>query len=118
MVLSGSVKLRWAWGLGFADPLQPTAATLQSPREFAAPFTFAELIVSSGASISSALRSSARISLSKLLLAFEHALVAHRFALADIGFDLGAIHRHLAQAHQASLLAEPQHLNKQIGQGI
>jgi len=37
--------------------------------------------------------------------------------LAGIGATLGAIQRHLAQAHQPSFLAEPQHLNAQPGQG-
>ena len=43
--------------------------------------------------------------------------MAHRLVLAGIGFDLGAIQRHLAQAHQPCLLAQPEHLNKQAGQG-
>ena len=61
----------------------------------------------------------------ELLLAFDHPLVAHGLALAGIGsllprrlpLHLGAIVRHLAQAHQLSFLAELQHLNKQSSQG-
>ncbi len=43
--------------------------------------------------------------------------MAHRLVFAGIGADLGAIQRHMAQAHQSCLLAEAQHLNKQPGQG-
>jgi len=43
--------------------------------------------------------------------------VAHGLVLAGIGADLDAIQRHMTQAHQSCLLAEPQHLNKKPGQG-
>ena len=35
-----------------------------------------------------------------------------------IGLDLGAIESHVAQTHQARLLAQPQHLHKQARQRI
>lgn len=34
----------------------------------------------------------------------------------QLGLDLGSIHRHLAQAHQACSLAQPQHLNEHPSQ--
>ena len=46
-------------------------------------------------------------------LGFEHPLMAHGLVLGSMGLDLGAIQGHVAQAHQARLLAEPQHLHKQ-----
>ncbi len=44
--------------------------------------------------------------------------MAHRLVFGGIGLDLGAIQSHVAQAHQARLLAQPQHLHKQALEGI
>jgi len=49
----------------------------------------------------------------QLGLGFEHPLMAHGLVFGSIGLDLGAIQCHVAQAHQARLLAQPQHLHKQ-----
>ena len=40
--------------------------------------------------------------------------MAHGLVLTGIGLDLGAIQRHMAQAHHPRLLAEAQHLDKQL----
>jgi len=44
--------------------------------------------------------------------------VAHGLVLAGIGFDLGAIQCHVAQARQPGHLAQPQDLNEQTLEGI
>jgi len=44
--------------------------------------------------------------------------VAHGLVFGGIGFDLGAVEGHVAQAQQARLLAQPQHLHKQARQCI
>ena len=54
----------------------------------------------------------------QFLLSPEHPLVAHGFVLGGIGFHLGAIQRHMTQAHHPGLLAEAEVLNKQILEGI
>ena len=42
--------------------------------------------------------------------------MAHGLVFAGIGFDLGAIQGHMAEAHQPCLLAQPQNLNKEPSQ--
>jgi hypothetical protein len=54
----------------------------------------------------------------QLGLGFEHPLMAHGLVFGSIGLDLGAVEGHVAQAHQARLLAQPQHLHKQARQCI
>ena len=54
----------------------------------------------------------------KLRLGFEHPLLAHRFVLGGIGLHLGAVQRHMAQAHHAGRLTEPQDLHKQLARGL
>jgi hypothetical protein len=49
----------------------------------------------------------------QFLLRPEHPLVAHGLVLGGIGLHLGAIQRHMAQAHYPGLLAEAQDLNEQ-----
>ena len=44
--------------------------------------------------------------------------MTHGLVFGGIGLDLGAIQGHVAQAHQACLLAQPQHLHKQARQCI
>ena len=48
----------------------------------------------------------------------EHALVAHGLVFGSIGLDLGAVQCHMAQAHHAGLLAQPQDLDEQALEGI
>ena len=54
----------------------------------------------------------------QLAFGFDPALVAHRLVLGRVGTQLGAIHRNVAEADQASLLAECQHLSKQVTQRL
>jgi len=54
----------------------------------------------------------------QLALALEHPLMAHGLVFGGIGFDLGAVKGNVAQAHQTSLLAQPQNLHKQSRQRI
>ena len=42
-----------------------------------------------------------------------HALVAHRLVLRRVGFDLGAVERHMPELHQAGRLAQMQDLPEQ-----
>ena len=49
----------------------------------------------------------------QFLLCSEHPLVAHGLVLGGIGLHLGAIQRHMTQAHHPCFLAEAQDLNKQ-----
>jgi hypothetical protein len=44
--------------------------------------------------------------------------MTHRFVMGGIGLHLGAIECHMAQAHHANFLAEPQDLHKQAAQSI
>lgn len=44
--------------------------------------------------------------------------MAHGLVFGGIGLDFGAIQSHVAQAHQARLLTQPQHLHKQVCQRI
>lgn len=53
-----------------------------------------------------------------MLLALLHALVAHGLVDAGVGSHLGAVQRHMPHLHQAGLLAEPEHLHKQILQQL
>ena len=50
--------------------------------------------------------------------ALFHALVAHRFVLRRIGFDLGAIERHMPELHQAGRLAQLQNLPEQFAERL
>ncbi len=54
----------------------------------------------------------------QLLLSSEHALVAHGFVLGAIGLNLGAVQRHMTQAHHPRFLAQPQNLHEQTLEGI
>jgi hypothetical protein len=56
--------------------------------------------------------------LPQIVLGPEHAFVAHGLALGGMGLHLGAIQRHMAQAHHPRLRAQPEHLNKQTLEGI
>jgi hypothetical protein len=44
--------------------------------------------------------------------------MAHGLVLGGIGLDLGAIQCHMAQAHHAGLLAEPQDLHEKLAEGV
>jgi len=50
----------------------------------------------------------------QLLLRSNHQLVNHRIVLTSTGLHLGAIERHMAEAHHPHLLDQTQDLNKQI----
>jgi hypothetical protein len=54
----------------------------------------------------------------QLGLGIENSLTAQCLMFGGIGLDLGAIEGHVAQAHQARLLTQPQHLHKLARQCI
>ena len=70
---------------------------LQLLGELIAPFVFAELSVFLGIKQLGPTQQRPHLAF-QLLLALEHPLVAHGLVLTGIGFHLGAIQRHLAQA--------------------
>ncbi len=50
------------------------------------------------------------------LFGLVHSLVAHRFMLAGVGFDLRSVDGHVSEFDQPRFLTELQYLNKQPGQ--
>ena len=52
----------------------------------------------------------------QFVFGLHHAFVAHPLMLGLVGAQIGTIHRDVAEADQASLLAQCQHLNEQVAQ--
>ena len=116
LLLPGVFRRCGGLGLQFpagpADRLQPILPAPEFLRQVAHAVALAVAIVLLGVEDLRLAQQRSDLLL-QLLLRFEHPCVAHGFVLAGIGLHLRAIQCHMAKAHHAGLLAEPQDLNKQ-----
>ena len=89
---------------GFRDLLQAALAPRHFAGQFVAPFPFAIQRIFGGIGFRR-LRQQLFHFRSQLLLFLLHAVVAHRFVLARIGLQLGAVDGHMPQLHQPRFVA-------------
>jgi hypothetical protein len=129
MRLSGSVKLRWAFGawgrgaglrfqrrLGGADLRQALLLVRHPRRQFVAPPLGPVLAILAGVGGLS-LGQPRRHLGGQRRFDVLHPPIAHRFVLGGVGPDLRPIQGDMAQLHQARALTQAQHLLKQRAQG-
>ena len=113
----GSGGLRFHLLAGLTDPLQTVLAATQFIRKITSAVVLAVTAIVLGVQDFGLAHQGINL-LRQLLFGPQHPLVAHGLVLAGVGFDLGAIQCHMAQADHASLLAQPQGLNKQTLEGV
>jgi hypothetical protein len=102
---------------GLADPGQPALLVPQLLRQLTAALALAVLAILLGVE-DLGLPHQGIDFLLQLLLSPEHPLMTHGFVLGGIGLHLGAIQRHMAQAHHPGLLTQAEDRNEHTLKGI